>query len=401
VTRFALVCCLALGALPAAPAGALLCTPDAAPAATLLLPYFDLDARDLAKPKPKREATVIWIMNMAASATLARVTLWTDLSVPTLAFDLNLTGYDVEEVDLWQVFRGTLPGDLAIPCNDGVQTTRELPPEQVEALRLAHAGRPDPANGGLCSAVDHGDTLLRGYVTVDNSAGCFANGAVFPSDPGYFGAGGIASNENVLAGQYLVRGRKLKIAESSRLVAIEASAASFGAGAATFYGRYVGYSGVDAREPLPSTWAIRYLNDPALKESSELLVWRNSEAVQGPFACERLGEAGWYPEGQAELVVFDDFENASEVTETAFPAEANRVAVGGAALPIADPRGWLYANLNHDLGTRQSHVTTRLRQGAASARGLVEALPFEEGCIPAPPAAVPIPLPVVELQRAP
>jgi len=396
-----LAACLALGALPAAPAGSAICTSDAVPAATLLLPYFDLDGRDLAKPKPKREATVIWIMNMAASATLARVTLWTDLSVPTLAFDLNLTGYDVEEVDLWQVFRGTLPGDLAIPCNDGIQTTRQLSPEQIGSLRLAHAGRPDPANGGLCSAVDHGDTLLRGYVTVDNSAGCFANGAVFPSDPGYFGAGGIASNENVLAGQYLVRGRKLKIAESSRLVAIEASEASFGAGDATFYGRYVGYSGADAREPLPSIWGVRYLNDPLAKESTELLVWRNSEAVQGPFACERLGEAGWYPEGQAELVGFDDFEFAFELTETAFPGEANRVALGGAALPISEPRGWLYLNLNHDLGTRQSYVTTRLRQGPPSARGLVEAFAFDEGCVPAPPAAIPIPLPVVPLERAP
>jgi hypothetical protein len=402
MSRFlaALLSCLGLGALPAAPAGALLCTPDAAPAATLLLPYFDLDARDLAKPKPKREATLLWIMNVGAAAALARVTLWTDLSVPTLAFDVYLTGYDVEEVDLFEVFRGRLP--VAPACIEGEPSPSELSAEQVEALRLAHAGLPVPADGGLCSGVPHGDTKLRGYVTIDNVVECIASGRpVVPSDPGYFGAGGIASNENVLAGQYLVRGRKLKIAEASRLVAIEASAASFSAGDATFYGRYVGYSGADAREPLPSTWGIRYLNDLAVKESTELIVWRNSEAVQGPFACERLGQAGWYPEGQAELVAFDDFENAFEVTATAFPAEANRVAVGGAALPIAEPRGWLYSNLNHDLGTRQSHVTTRLRQGPPSARGLVEALPFDEGCVPAPPAAIPIPLPVVELQRAP
>lgn len=309
---------IGLGALPSARAGAVACTPDPVPAATLLLPYFDLDARDLAKEKPKRETTLLWITNANASAVLARVTLWTDLSVPTLAFDLALTGYDVEEVDLWRVFQGTLPGDKAIRCDDGVQTTRQLPSEEVEALRLAHAGQPVPANGGLCSGADHGDTLLRGYVTVDVSGGCFGIAAVFPSDPGYFGPGGIATNDNVLMGQYFVQSRKQKIAESGRLVAIEAAPLLLGSGDASFYGRYVGYSGTDAREPLPTSWGLRYLNDPAKKRTTELLVWRSSEASQGPFACESLGQAGWYPLSQESIVAFDDQENALEITEPSF-----------------------------------------------------------------------------------
>jgi len=393
-----LVSCLALGALPAAPGGAVLCTPDTVPAATLLLPYFDLDTRDFAKPKPKRETTRLTIVNMGPTAIIARVTLWTDLSVPTLAFDLYLTGFDVEEVDLFEVFRGRLPLTF---CTKGEPSQRELTPAEVEVLRLSHAGLPVPANEGLCSAVPHGDTKLRGYVTVDNVVACLEKGPVFPSDPGYFGAGGVASNDNVLAGTYLVQSRKPKLAETGRMVAIEASETAFAPGDATFYGRYVGYSAADAREPLPERWGVRYLNDPLAKAATELVVWRNAEAVQGPFACESLGVAGWYPEGQTMLLAFDDFENAAEVTGTPLPAEANRVALGGTALPIATPRGWLDMVLGVGGSSRQSHVTARLRQGGASLQSLVEATPLDEPCGPAPAAAEPIPLPVVEMQRAP
>jgi hypothetical protein len=383
---------LACAALAGAPARAVVCTPDPVPAATLLLPYFDLDSRDLSRSKPKRATPLLAITNAGAAAVLARVTLWTDLSVPTLAFDVYLTGYDVEEVDLWKVFRGELPGDLAIPCNNGAVPTRQLPPEQIEALRLAHAGQPVPANGDLCSAVDHGDTLLRGYVTIDNSLGCTGgNTAVFPRDPGYFGLGGIAANENVLTGQYFLQSRKRKVAEVGRLVAIEAAPFLLGPGDATFYGRYVGYSGADAREPLPTTWGVRTLSDPATKRSTELLVWRSSEANQGPFQCASRGEAGWFPLVQNELVAFDDFENAEGIEQSAFPAEANSVRIGSETLPVTAPSGWLYLGLGASDGL-QTFVSARIQQGAPSARGLVDATAFDpEGCRPAPSAGTPIP----------
>jgi hypothetical protein len=393
-----LVSCVALGALPAAPSGAVLCTPDPVPAATLLLPYFELDTRDFAKPKPKRETTRLTLVNMEASAILARVTLWTDLSVPTLAFDVYMTGFDVEEVDLFDVFRGKLP--VAFVCTKGEPAASELSAEQVEALRLAHAGLPVPANGGLCSGVPHGDTRLRGYATVDNVVECIASGRpVFPSDPGYFGDGGVAVNDNVLAGQYLVQSKKPKLAESARLVAIEASEATFEPGDATFYGRHVAYSGADAREPLPGAWGVRYLNDLLAKTGTDLVVWRNAEAVQGPFACEALGSSGWYPEGHELTFAFDDQENPTEITGTVFPAETNRVAIGGTALPIAATRGWLRLDLGASGERRQSHVTARLRQGGASLQSFVEAAPLGEPCGAAPAPAPPIPPPVLEMQR--
>lgn len=382
-----------LGALGSAPARAVVCALDAVPAATLLLPYFELDARDLAKKKPKREAPLVAITNLGAAATLARVTLWTDLSVPTLAFDVPLTGYDVEEVDLWKVFRGELPGLRAMACNNGGIPTQQLSEPEIDDLRLAHSGAPVPSAGGLCAALSHGDTLLRGYLTVDASFGCTPpNDAVYPSDPGYFGIGGIASNENVLGGQYFVQSRKRKVAESARLVAIEADTSSFGPGDATFYGRYVSFSGADAREPLPVSWGLRTLSDPAAKRSTELLVWRSAETVQAPFQCENLGQAGWYPLAQNDIVAFDDFENAEGITGTPLPAEANRVLIGGEALPISAPSGWLFLALGLPGSEIQSFVGARNRQGPPSARGLVDAVVFDsEICRTAPAAGTPIP----------
>jgi hypothetical protein len=386
VLRLAAPLACALAALAPLPAGAAVCALDPVPGATLLLPYFDLDVRDLGKPKPKRETTILSVTNLDAAATLARVTLWTDLGVPTVAFDLYLTGYDVEEVDLWRVFQGALPGDLAIPCTNGTKTTRELPPDRLEALRLAHRGQPDPTSG-LCAGVDHGDTLLRGYVTIDNSVGCSLNAAVYPSDLGYFGLGGIASNENVLAGQYLVVNRKGKTAESGRLVALETG--SFVGDEATFYGRYS--AGADQREPLPSTWAVRYLSEAAAKQATELIVWQSSEAVQGPFACEALGVSGWYPLALSEHVAFDDQENAAEAAASAFPAETGRFALGDAALSIPFSRGWLYLATGAPGQRGHAHLTARLRQGAPTARGLVEAVAMDEPCGAAHTGRPPIP----------
>src|SRR5687767_3734241 len=72
------------------PAHARIGTIDQVPAATLLLPYFEVDLDN-----PTGVTTLLSINNASATAILAHVVLWTDLSVPTLAFDVYLTGFDV------------------------------------------------------------------------------------------------------------------------------------------------------------------------------------------------------------------------------------------------------------------------------------------------------------------
>src|SRR4051812_31532433 len=70
-------------------------TVDDVPAATLLLPYFEVDLRD-----PQEADTLFSINNASASAVLAHVVVWSDLSVPVLDFNVYLTGYDVQTIRL-------------------------------------------------------------------------------------------------------------------------------------------------------------------------------------------------------------------------------------------------------------------------------------------------------------
>ena len=97
-----LVLAVTTAAVPAVAAvGAL----DEVPAATLLVPYFEVDL----SPTYDGPVTIFSIGNASATAVLAHVTLWTDRAVPTHAFDIYLTGYDLEFVDLRLLFDGITP----------------------------------------------------------------------------------------------------------------------------------------------------------------------------------------------------------------------------------------------------------------------------------------------------
>src|SRR5687768_18492082 len=67
------------------------------PAATLLLPYFEVD---LASPTPEARTTVFNVINVSPMRQIARATIWTDWAYPVLTFNIPLTGYDVEAVNL-------------------------------------------------------------------------------------------------------------------------------------------------------------------------------------------------------------------------------------------------------------------------------------------------------------
>ncbi|HZF12019.1 MAG TPA: hypothetical protein VFE33_24805, partial [Thermoanaerobaculia bacterium] len=97
----ALACLLTL----AGQASAVICTVDDVPGATLLLPYFEVDLAN-----PTGVTTLFSINNASATAILAHVVVWSDLSVPVLDFNVYLTGYDVQSINLADIFvRGNLP----------------------------------------------------------------------------------------------------------------------------------------------------------------------------------------------------------------------------------------------------------------------------------------------------
>ena len=84
-------------------------TIDDVPAATLLLPYFECALGPNLAPVPNGVTTLFSINNASATGQLAHVTLWTDESVPTLDFDVYLTGYDVQTINVCDIFNGNLP----------------------------------------------------------------------------------------------------------------------------------------------------------------------------------------------------------------------------------------------------------------------------------------------------
>ena len=90
-----LLCFALMSALTAGSAVAEICTIDDVPAATLLLPYFEVDLND-----SNGVTTLFSVNNASASAAVAHVTVWTDLSVPVLDFDIYLTGFDVQTMNM-------------------------------------------------------------------------------------------------------------------------------------------------------------------------------------------------------------------------------------------------------------------------------------------------------------
>jgi hypothetical protein len=365
------VLALALLAGPVA-ARASICTIDDVPAATLLLPYFEVDLDDFWGVN-----TLFSINNASSSAVLAHVVFWSDLSVPTFDFNIYLTGYDVQTISVRDVFNGTVPrtasdgqdpADTISPQGAFSQDINfascngQLPPPAVPAsfvthLRAAHTGQFSAILNG-CAGRDFDDSIARGYITIDTVNNCTLR---FPGDAGYFASGGTgdATNQNVLWGDYFFVFDRENFAQGETLVHVEASATDLETsvpGQYTFYGRYVGWTAADNREPLATNFAARYVNGGAFNGGTDYLVWRDAKVDQNAFKCGTL--PGWYPLSQEAIVVFDELETP-EVQEVPpfsppppgdflipFPAEAQRTAIDGEDFPVSFEFGWTYLNLN-------------------------------------------------------
>jgi hypothetical protein len=82
------------------------CAFDATPAATLLFPFvaYNYDAGF------DGITTLFSITNVSSEATIAHVTVWTDFSVAILDFNILLTGYDVQVINIRDILKlGKLP----------------------------------------------------------------------------------------------------------------------------------------------------------------------------------------------------------------------------------------------------------------------------------------------------
>src|SRR5438874_490658 len=71
------------------------CDIGVAPAATLLLPYFEVDFVSTARTA---QTTLFTVTNVSRLPQVAHVTLWTDWAYPALNFNLYLTPYGVQSI---------------------------------------------------------------------------------------------------------------------------------------------------------------------------------------------------------------------------------------------------------------------------------------------------------------
>jgi hypothetical protein len=310
------------------------CAFDPVPAATLLFPFVPYNYSQGAAGYN----TLFAITNVSNEAQIVHVTVWTDFSVAILDFNILLTGYDVQTLSIRDILaNGQLPvttignhtaseGAFEQGPVSGVNTytlwdpadlpdpqaTSVLSPSRCSTTAQAYPGRyqdPIPANilalfeGWLKSSQtvpryhdncddnpyvpspapwfesrgEDDDTWM--YITADVVETC---NTLFPDEPGYF------SNEirydNVLMGDVIAVNNTSRFSETYNAVHIEADGAldlistplptGF---PASFYARYSNsFFTSDYREPLPTAWAFRYLQDPALGLDTGIRVWKGA-----------------------------------------------------------------------------------------------------------------------------
>jgi len=342
----------------------------------LLLPYFEVDLNN-----PNALTTLFSVNNASATAVLAHVVVYSDLSVPVLDFNIYLTGYDVQTINLRDILvNGILPQTASTgqDPNDTISKkgfksqdinfascTGQLPPPPLPSnfrqhLVLSLTGRGSPLFGGLCSGRNLGDNIARGYITVDTVNNCTLR---LPSDINYFTQD--ITFQNVLWGDYFYVNSVQNFASGDTLVHVEASLtnpATSTAGRYTFYGRYVGWNATDHREPLADLFAGRWVFltvQGPFGSFTFWTTWRDSKTNQQAFTCPATtGRPAWYPLGQEGIDIFDETEQVSTPQTfpfspqppqqgiLPFPAEAQRTQIGGADLPVPFSFGWLYLDLN-------------------------------------------------------
>ena len=353
---------------------AVMCALDDVPAATLLLPYFEVT---LSPPPGTGTTTLISINNASREATLAHVTLWTDWSIPTVSFDIYLTGYDVQTINLYDLFTfGNLPitADYASDPRDQISHQGRFSEDRtypgcpgffvlmanpvlqqafLDFLGPAHSGRPYEVSGVERYFSKHyvNDVIptARGYITVDSVSSC---SLAFPSDPGYFleQGLGIANDANNLWGDYYLVDLSAGTAIGDRLVQIEADS-SFDSHATetsyTFYGRYTYPAGADHREPLGTVWGSRSIVGLG---SSEVVVWRDPTSPDARSVGYLAGQKpDWVPLEENEVMAFDEQENAVELclgANPCFEAATGRYSLSAGSIGNPFPFGWLHMNLN-------------------------------------------------------
>jgi len=313
------------------------------PAATLLVPYFEVDL-----DAPGGITTLFSVANRRTSfAALARVTLWTDWGIASGAFDLLLLPGDVQTINVRDLFNsGAGPttsglGIFTFPnCTDPVGGAFQ----DANLLRRAHTGV--ELGGGLCASSPRADTTIAtGYITVDNVTRC-STSFVTPATTGYFsGPNRLVSDGNFLWGDFFLVDPGANLAQGQTAIPVVADPDRFGPGDLTFYGRLVAFSGADARAPLSSEWRARFATG-GIFDDTELLVWRDNRSPTSAAVLCADGPS-WLPLTDRRVKAWSETGASANWTGgPLFPLATQRVSV---ANDIQPPYDYGYMDLWLDL----------------------------------------------------
>ena len=372
------------------------CDIGTAPAATLLLPYFEVDFKS---QQAVARTTLFTITNVSPYPQIAHVVVWTDWSFPALDFNIFLTGYDVQAINMYDIFaRGVIAppsgtsSNTTDPTNPTLGSTPFLNTTNPNINSLANCtALPGPIPPGLLADLQAifttgvgtgagiGCTLrvggthanAVGYVTVDVNANCNTS---LPNVNTYFTTNILF--DNVLIGDYQdinPNPATGNFAGGNPMVSIRAVPEGGPVGSApgtnlpfTFYDRYtVGLADrrIDRRQPLPALFAARYISGGTGAFNTNYKIWREGVSIGTCTTSSgtTLGAIANSSLPFTEFVKFDEHENAQItgggiIISPAPPGsglpETSSNPVSGSVFPpiptaAGDVAGWTYLNLDN------------------------------------------------------
>jgi len=319
------------------------------------------------------------VVNGVIAPSLFNITSGTSSDTPPGSLSFGNNGGN-PQIDITNCGGGKLPGILSAPLRAAIQSA--LVSGVYNASGFS-SGCGTTNQVGSSASTHRTAATAVGYVTIDVTSKCTTT---LPTDPSYY------VNEilfdNVLTGDFAILDKTAgsNYAGGSPLIHIRAVPEGGAAGATppngqstklpyTFYGRFINgqtITGVpipphfDRRQPLPSTFAARFIQAGPISFNTDFLMWR--EGTAGPVTCANAVSNSAL--NVPELVRFDEHENPNTfdfgvlhpVPPTVITTPATqRTSTAGATFPpfnspAGDIAGWMYFNL--DSGVSDQTINT-------------------------------------------
>ncbi len=372
------------------------CEIGVVPAATLLLPYFEVDLDD-----PRGETTIFTITNVTKVDRIARVTLWTDYAFPVLTFNVPLNAYGMQSISLYDVIaRGVLPQHSTGTC-----TNAPLTSELVAYMKSAFLEGTVPTILSVqgCNNVGYEHDNAVGYATVDLVSNCSTNNPFaekyWTEDIAYDNVL-IGDSQQVSAASQFAQGSPMvhvrAIPEGGTPAGRMANPKKYGSHfIRTFYGHYQPLRAptLDGRQPLPSVFAARWISGGPTGFTTFFKVWREGKTGPGVTCATHDDNITKI----LEAVIFDERENAAGAVPTAricTPITTDPTLPATSSTAVGDTEiyptlgngavgGWMYLNLDNctaDAPASSSNwvITSMRAEGRYSVD--MDAPAFSNGC---------------------